>query len=75
MPTIRMISPDSGSSPIMANGRSYVATPGLAIDVPDADAQVLGASGFARVAFSGPTTGRPHTSQANGSYFTAAQGS
>jgi len=41
------------------NGRTYSATPGSAIDIFDADAEVLSANGWIKVALSGPTTARP----------------
>jgi hypothetical protein len=56
------------------NGRSYASTPGNVVDVVDADAAQLCANGWIKVAFSGPTSGRPGTSQANGMYFVAAAG-
>jgi hypothetical protein len=59
---------------IVANGRAYSGVPGMAIDAPDFDAGVLAANGWTRIAFSGPTSARPTTSQANGMYGVAAQG-
>jgi hypothetical protein len=41
------------------NGRVYSSTPGHVVDVLDFDAAVLTSNGWIRVAFSGPTTGRP----------------
>jgi hypothetical protein len=43
-----------------ANARWYEAEPGSLLDVPDQDAQVLGANGWMQVgALSGPSTARP----------------
>jgi hypothetical protein len=41
------------------NGRSYVGTPGSAIDVLDFDGNELQANGWIFVALSGPTSARP----------------
>jgi hypothetical protein len=43
----------------IVNGRSYSATPGNVVDVYDADAEVLEANGWLRIAPSGPTASRP----------------
>jgi hypothetical protein len=51
---------------IVAFGRTYSSTPGHVVDVLDDDAAVLGANGWLRVAFSGPTTARPTSSVGNG---------
>src|ERR1700722_19436113 len=75
MQNFRMLPPVAvGAQTVTHHGRSYTAAPGQTLDVPDADAQVLAAAGWCKVAFSGPTASRPTTSQANGSYFTAARG-
>jgi hypothetical protein len=47
------------NQPTISNGRSYQASPGSFLDVPDFDAVAPEASGWTFVAVSGPTTGRP----------------
>jgi len=56
-----------------ANGRTYSAAPGAAPDIFDADANVLQANGWVKVALSGPTSARP-SPNVNGSppYLAAA---
>jgi hypothetical protein len=44
---------------IAVNGRTYSASPGSALDVPDFDAGALAANGWIKVAPSGPTSARP----------------
>lgn len=56
-----------------ANGRSYTATPGNPISVPDFDAQVLCTNGWLRSVSSfavaqGPTSGRPIAPAAGARY-------
>jgi hypothetical protein len=53
-------------NPIVVNGRTYSASAGAALDVPDFDGQILQANGWAHVAPSGPTSARP--AGANGLY-------
>ena len=60
MTTYRMLPPtDPKFQTMTANGRPYVGVPGAALDVPDFDADVLGANGWVKVAPSGPTSARP----------------
>jgi hypothetical protein len=71
--TVRLLPPVNASTQIMSvNGRNYASTPGHGVDVPDTDAGQLCANGWMKVAFSGPTTGRPGVSHGFGPYFTAA---
>jgi hypothetical protein len=59
---VRMFPPVAATAEtITVNGRTYAATPGSFLDVPDMDATALGASGWTRVALSGPTISRPTT--------------
>ena len=60
MPTFRMMPPVS--TPLQsrtANGRTYSAVPGVAIDIVDCDAEVLSANGWTKIALSGATSARP----------------
>lgn len=59
---IRMLGPTSVANQTrMVNGRTYTAAAGVAIDVPDFDAQQLHANHWIWVAPSGPTSARPTT--------------
>lgn len=51
--------PNIQAQTVVANGRSYSATPGNYLDVLDCDASVLTANGWALVVPVGPTTSRP----------------
>jgi hypothetical protein len=56
----RMLPPVAISAQTMTiNGRQYSGTPGTVLDIPDFDAAVLGANGWAPIAPSGPTALRP----------------
>jgi hypothetical protein len=60
MPNYRMLPPTAvANQTCVANGRTYTATPGNVLDVPDFDSGVLAANGWSRIALSGPTTARP----------------
>lgn len=48
-----------GAVTTIVNGRTYTATPGAALDVPDFDSQALVAAGWLFIAESGPTSARP----------------
>lgn len=75
MPNFRMLAPTNvGAQNMTNNGRPYSAAPGSVLDVVDADAQVLAAAGWVKVAFSGPTSARPTIGAPSGPYFTAARG-
>jgi hypothetical protein len=74
MPTYRMLAPVAASAQLRTvNGRTYSAAPGAAPDIFDADANVLQANGWVKVALSGPTSARP-SPNVNGSppYLAAA---
>lgn len=72
---IRMLPPPAViSQTIVVNGRSYSGAPGAVMDILDADAVMLSANGWVKVALSGPTSARPLTSQATGSLYFAAPG-
>ena len=56
----RMLAPENSAyNPITVNGRTYSATAGAPLDVPDFDGQVLQANGWSFVAPSGPSSARP----------------
>ena len=58
----RMLPPPAvGQQTQMVNGRRYNAAPGVAVDVPDMDAPILGANGWITCAPSGTTAQRPTT--------------
>ncbi|MDI9846557.1 hypothetical protein QM467_00635 [Rhodoblastus sp. 17X3] len=58
--TTRLLPPPNiQQQSVVANGRTYSAAPGSYVDVPDFDAAVLMANGWANVAPSGPTSARP----------------
>jgi hypothetical protein len=56
MPNIRLFPPSSGPTSHTVNGRTYSASPGTSIDVPDFDAQVLQANGWTAAAPGGVGT-------------------
>ncbi len=61
----RMLPPPAvANQTVVANGRTYTATPGNSLDVPDFDSGILAANGWIRVALSGATTARPSTATA-----------
>jgi hypothetical protein len=61
MPNVRMFPPPSGAfQNTTVNGRSYAASPGSKLDVPEQDAHQLEANGWIRGAYVGPTSGRPN---------------
>ena len=71
----RMLPPvAAGAQSIAVKGRAYSAAPGSILDVVDADAGGLASNGWTKIAFSGPTSGRPTTNAANGPYFVASPG-
>lgn len=53
----RVLSPTAVTTTV--NGRSYAGVPGTPQDIPDFDADKLGANGWVIVAPSGPTASRP----------------
>jgi hypothetical protein len=58
--TVRFLPPNAVvKQTITANGRSYTAQPGSAVDVPLMDAPILAANGWCQVAGSGTTAQRP----------------
>jgi hypothetical protein len=59
---------------VVANGRSYTASPGSFLDVPDNDAEILGANGWTRVCLSGATAARPTTNPNSTPPYVAAAG-
>ena len=66
MPNCRMMPPAvvagqpvTSQQNMMVNGRTYAATPGSVLDVPDMDGAILVANGWLRVANSGTTAQRP----------------
>jgi hypothetical protein len=60
MPNWRMLGPQSVAQQTRTvNGRTYSATAGQEIDVPDFDGQPLQANGWVFVAPSGPSSARP----------------
>lgn len=70
---VRMLPPVSAvAQTITVNGRTYSATPGSAVDVPDFDAGMLAANGWVRIAPSGPTSARPTTSTLSAPYIAGA---
>lgn len=70
-----LANPAVTGNPVNVNGRIYPpVAPGTVIDVPDFDAAGLCGNGYTRIAISGPTSGRPSTSQASGSLYFAAPG-
>jgi hypothetical protein len=75
MPNFRLLPPvNVGVQNMTVNGRAYSGAPGSVADVIDADAGVLAAAGWTKVAFSGPTSARPTIGAAAGPYFVAAPG-
>ena len=55
MPNYRMLPPVAvANQTCVANGRTYTATPGNVLDVPDFDSGILAANGWIRIALSGP---------------------
>jgi hypothetical protein len=57
---IRMLIPaNPQKNPLVVNSRTYGGPAGQPLDIPDFDAAVLEANGWARVAPSGPTSARP----------------
>ena len=57
---IRMLPPSIAQyQTAVVNGRTYSATPGSVVDVPDFDSLQLAANGWTTVAPSGPTSARP----------------
>jgi hypothetical protein len=57
---IRLLPPTGAAyQTIAVKGRTYNASPGTAVDVYDADAEVLSANGWVWVAPSGPSSARP----------------
>ena len=61
--TTRILTPGKGSFPITCSafGRNYTASgPGVVQDVPDQDAQILGANGWQIIALVGTTAQRPN---------------
>ena len=69
----RMLGPVAvAAQSFTVNGRAYSGSAGHVYDILDADADVLGANGWVKVAVSGPTTSRPTTGQAvNPNYYAA----
>jgi hypothetical protein len=63
------------SQTLTVNGRNYTGAPGVAMDVPDFDAQVLGANGWICCCPSGPTSARPTTNPNISAPYTAAPSS
>jgi hypothetical protein len=71
MPNHRMMPPAivaggavTSQQNITVNGRNYSGSPGSVADIPDMDAQVLGANGWVKVASSGTTAQRPTATSA-----------
>jgi hypothetical protein len=77
MLTYRMLGPvptgSATSTTTTTYSRSYTGSPGQVFDIPDGDAQILGAAGWVLVCPSGPTSARPTTSSldAPGGYVAA----
>jgi hypothetical protein len=46
---------------VTVNGRTYTGSPGSVQDIPDIDAEILGANGWTKVCLSGATAARPST--------------
>lgn len=70
MPTHRILPPATVQRQTMTvNGRTYTATPGQSLDVPDFDGAVLTGSGWTFVAESGATTDRPKAPPAGRQYW------
>jgi hypothetical protein len=68
----RLLAPVGVSEQTIAvNGRGYTATPGMALDVIDSDAQILTANGWIKIAPSGPTSARPTPSTLSAPYIAA----
>ena len=61
MPSFRVMSPAKAGSPISCFGRSYSQTPGLVLDVPDGDAELLFRNQWLVLGQSGPSSARPTT--------------
>lgn len=70
----RMLPPAAGATNSPANGRSYSCAAGSALDVPDFDAEILGAGGWIKAALSGTTAQRPSTNYAANPPYVAAPG-
>lgn len=71
MPNYRMLPPAvvaggpiTSQTNMVVNGRSYSGTPGSVADIPDQDAQILGANGWVNVGPSGATAQRPTSTSA-----------
>ena len=71
MPNYRMMPPAvvaggpvTSQSSMVVNGRNYSGSPGSVADIPDMDAQVLGANGWIKIAPSGATAARPTATSA-----------
>ena len=71
MPNYRMMPPAivaggpiTSQTSMVVNGRSYAGSPGSFFDIPDQDAQVLGANGWVKIAPSGATAARPTATSA-----------
>jgi hypothetical protein len=72
----RMLPPTAVVKQTLAvNGRTYSATPGSVIDVPEFDGRVLAANGWIICAASGPTSSRPTTNPNQSAPYTAAPSS
>ena len=54
-----LIPANAQKNPLVVNGRPYGGPAGAPLDVPDFDAGMLEANGWARVAPAGPTSARP----------------
>jgi hypothetical protein len=75
MLNFRMLPPPAvAQQTVTVNGRRYSAAPGVAIDVPDMDARLLGSNGWVVVAPSGPTASRPTTNPNLSAPYTAGIG-
>lgn len=71
----RMLPPPAViSQTIVVKGRSYSGAPGSVMDILDADAMVLSANGWIRVAASGTTAQRPTTNMYTNPPYIAAPG-
>lgn len=57
--TTRVFPPARGPFSCPAFGRNYSANPGTYLDVPDQDAQILGANGWTSLGLVGTTAQRP----------------
>lgn len=61
--TTRVLPPPRSPAQILVYGRTYVGTPGIVQDVPDHDAQVMGANGWLVLGLVGSTAQRPINAQ------------